>query len=117
MPLRRLVDGVVVDFTPEEEAAYLAANSPPPEVSAAVDMRQARLKLLSEPHGAATRLDAVDAYVDGQPANVRIEWEYARELRRDHPMVGIMGLFFGLSSDDLDQWFIEAAGIGPTVAV
>lgn len=86
-------------------------------VPVAVDMRQARLKLLSEPHGEGTRLDAVNAYVETQDANVEIEWSFARELRRDHPMVGIMGFFFGMDSDDLDQWFREAAAIGPTLAL
>lgn len=89
----------------------------PPRVPLAIDMRQARLKLLSEPHGEGTRLDAVNAYVASQSDLVKIEWDFARELRRDHPMVGIMGLFFGLDSDDLDQWFIEAAAIGPTLAL
>lgn len=117
MSLKRLVDGQLLDMSPEEEAAYLVANNPAPMVPSSIDMRQARLKLLSEAHDEGTRLDAVNAYVDGQPALVKIEWDYARELRRDHPMVGIMGFFFGLSAEDLDQWFIDAAAIGPTVAL
>jgi len=82
-----------------------------------VDMRQAELKLDSEPHGEGTRLDAVDAYVATQSRTVKIEWRRASELRRDHPMVGIMGFFFGMDSDGLDQWFREAAAIGPTLAL
>lgn len=89
----------------------------PSEVPEAVDMRQASLKLLSEPHGGGTRLDAVDAYVASQDRRVQIEWEKARELRRDHPMVGIMGFFFGMDSGDLDDWFREAGAIGPTLAL
>ncbi len=89
----------------------------PPPVPEAVDMRQASLKLDSEPNGEGTRLDAVDAYVATQSRTVRIEWERAKELRRDHPMVGIMGFFFGMDSDGLDQWFREAAAIGPTLAL
>lgn len=108
------VDGERISLTPEQAEARGLTQRPVPEC---VDMRQARLKLLSEPHGEGSRLDAVNAYVASQPASVRIEWEYARELRREHPMVGIMGFFFGLDSDDLDTWFIEAAAIGPTVAL
>lgn len=89
---------------------------PPPPVPLAVDMRQARLKLLSEPHGEGTRLDAVEAYVATQDRSVEIEWFHAKELRRDHPLVGIIGLFFGQSAEDIDQWFREAAAIGPTLA-
>ena len=103
---------------------WVVTDVPPPEpvpaplpVPEAVDMRQARLKLLSEPHGEGTRLDAVNAYVATQDANVEIEWNFARELRRDHPMVGIMGFFFGMDSNGLDQWFREAAAIGPTLAL
>ena len=88
---------------------------PAPETPFAVDMRQARLMLVSEPHGEGTRLDAVEAFMEAQPRAAQIEWEYARELRRDHPLVAIMGLFFGLDVEALDQWFRDAAAIGPTV--
>lgn len=89
---------------------------PGPETPFAVDMRQARLMLVSEPHEEGTRLDAVEAFMGAQPRAAQIEWEYARELRRDHPLVAIMGLFFGLDVEALDQWFRDAAAIGPTVA-
>jgi len=88
---------------------------PAPETPFAIDMRQARLMLVSEPHGEGTRLDAVEAFMAAQPRAAQIEWEYARELRRDHPLVAIMGLFFGLDVPGLDQWFRDAAAIGPTV--
>ena len=97
--------------------ARLASDETPFPVPVAVDMRQAELKLLSEPHGEGSRLDAVNAYVATQDPFVQIEWRRASELRRDHPMVGIMGFFFGMASDDLDQWFREAAAIGPTLAL
>lgn len=102
---------VVTDAPPPEP---VPAPLPVPEV---VDMRQAELKLDSEPHGEGTRLDAVDAYVATQSRTVKIEWRRASELRRDHPMVGIMGFFFGMDSNGLDQWFREAAAIGPTLAL
>lgn len=83
-----------------------------------VDWRQAELKLAAEAHGGGTRLDAVRAWVsqDGQDPTVDIEFRRASVLRRDHPMVAVMGLFFGLDADALDQWFREAAAIGPTTA-
>ena len=114
-------EGEFAEWTPEgwritSDPVPEPALTPPP-VPEAVDMRQASLKLDSEPNGEGTRLDAVDAYVATQSRTVRIEWERAKELRRDHPMVGIMGFFFGMDSDDLDQWFREAAAIGPTLAL
>jgi hypothetical protein len=90
---------------------------PASPVPTAVDMRQARLKLLDEPHGEGSRLDAVDAYVASQDQRAQIEWVHSKELRRDHPLVGIMGLFFEQTSADIDQWFREAAAIGPTLAI
>lgn len=90
---------------------------PPGPVPIAVDMRQARLKLLDEPHGEGSRLDAVEAYVASQDQKAQIEWVHSKELRRDHPLVGIMGLFFEQTSADIDQWFREAAAIGPTLAL
>jgi len=89
----------------------------PTPVPVAVDMRQARLKLLDEPHGEGSRLDAVEAYVASQDQKAQIEWVHSKELRRDHPLVGIMGLFFEQTSADIDQWFREAAAIGPTLAL
>lgn len=117
----RQINGVLVEMSPEEEAAVVAERelgaSTPPPVPVAVDMRQAELKLHSEPHDEGTRLDAVSAFVATQDPFVQIEWRRASELRRDHPMVGIMGFFFGMDSSDLDQWFREAAAIGPTLAL
>ena len=89
----------------------------PGPVPIAVDMRQARLKLLDEPHGEGSRLDAVEAYVASQDQKAKIEWGHSKELRRDHPLVGIMGLFFEQTSAEIDQWFREAAAIGPTLAL
>lgn len=109
----------IIDHDGSPKYFIVSAPAPPPgpvPVPDAVDMRQARLKLLSEPHDDGTRLDAVNAYVSTQGQAVSIEWEYARELRRDHPLVGIIGLFFGLDSAALDDWFREAAEIGPTLA-
>ncbi len=71
-------------------------------------MRQGRLALLQ-----AGLLDAADAAiaampgVDGEAA--RIEWEYAHELRRDHPLVVSLGPALGLSEDQLDEMFSQAA--------
>lgn len=96
-------------------AAVAGAPLPVPQ---SVDWRQAELKLASEAHPFPfyNRLAAVRAWVGTQGATVDIEFRRASELRRDHPMVAVMGLFFGMSSDDLDQWFREAKAIGPTTA-
>ncbi len=88
-----------------------AGAADPFPVPAAIDMRQACLKLLQE-----NRLFDVEAYIAMQSPAARIEWQRAKELRRDHPLVGIMALFWGMTSERMDQWFREAAAIGPTRA-
>lgn len=98
---------------PKLIGAVRTADDPIPfPVPVSVDMRQACLKLFAE-----GRLADVEAYVASQDAHVQIEWARARELRRDHPLVGIMAIFWGMTSQDMDQWFREAATIGPTKSV
>lgn len=126
------VDTITLHFADEATAGAVVEPinalppipAPPPAAEAAevpevltADMRQVRLKLLSEPAGEGTRLDVVEGFVATQPPAVQIEWQYARELRRDHPLVAVMGLSFGLDAAALDAWFIEARAIGPTLSL
>lgn len=39
----------------------------------------------------------------------RIEWEYATELRRDHPLVVSLSATLGLTDAQLDALFLSAA--------
>lgn len=93
-------------------AARIGGELTPFPVPDAVDMRQACLKLLAE-----GRLADVEAYIATQDAFVQIEWTRAKELRRDHPLVGIMGFFWGMTTAAMDQWFRDAKAIGPTLAL
>jgi hypothetical protein len=78
------------------------------QVPVTVTMRQARLALL-----AVGKLDAVDAAIDTlespQKEAARIEWDYARDVERNSPIVALMGLALDLSDEDLDELFIQAA--------
>lgn len=93
-------------------AARKGGDPTPFPVPDAVDMRQACLKLQAE-----GRLQDVETYVATQDALVQIEWTRAKELRRDHPLVGIMGFFWGMTTEDMDEWFRDAKAIGPTLSV
>lgn len=73
-------------------------------------MRQARLALLG-----AGRLDAVEAAIAGMTGTAgkaaQIDWEFARTLRRDHPLTVGLSAALGLNSAALDALFTQAAAI------
>lgn len=81
-------------------------------VPVAVTARQIRLWLVA--HGIS--LAAVDSAIDTIPDqqtrdSVRVEWEYAPYVERAHPMIGPLAAALGLTADQVDQAFREAATI------
>lgn len=84
--------------------AFLADVTEPPgpvPVPQTTTPAKARLALL-----AAGKLDAVNAAVASHPdPAVRIYWDYATEIDRNHPYIVTMGAALGL---DLDALFVEA---------
>lgn len=87
-------------------------DAPPPVITvpAVVSMRQARLALLG-----AGLLSQVDTAIDGMDepnkSAARIEWEYATELRRDHPLIAGLAAELQLSEQQVDDLFIAASQI------
>ncbi len=81
-----------------------------PDIPALVSMRQARLALL-----AAGILDQAEAALAAMPGSTgraaQIEWEYATELRRDHPLIVSLGESLGLDKAAIDALFVQAAAI------
>lgn len=81
-----------------------------PTLPESVTMRQARLALL-----AAGLLDGVDAAIASLPSPqreaARIEWEYATEVRRDSPTMALIGAALGLTAEQIDALFVDAAGL------
>lgn len=73
----------------------------------AVTMRQARLALLNAGH-----LADVDAAISSLPSpdreRARIEWDYARDVVRDSPLIRLLGPALGLDDAELDTLFTEA---------
>lgn len=86
---------------------------PPPEpepVPDAVSMRQARLALSR--NGLLANAETAIAGMTGSAGDeARIEWEYATELRRDHPLVVALGQTLGLDDAAKDDLFRQAAAI------
>ena len=84
-------------------------ESLPLVVPSCVTPRQARLMLATIPAGEGTLLDAVNAYITAQGGTVAVEWEYALDVQRNNPAVLAAATALGLTDEQLDQMFIEAA--------
>lgn len=85
-----------------EQADALRATLP--SVPTAITMRQARLALLQNGH-----LAAVTALIESMPgaegAASRIEWEFASDVLRDHPLVAAMAQAIPLTTQQIADLF------------
>lgn len=83
---------------------------PPPPVPQVVTMRQARISLSRAGHLA--QVEQLLAAMEGQAGEeARIEWEYSQEVHRNKPFVVQIGAGLGLTSAQIDELFIAAAGL------
>lgn len=83
---------------------------PPPVVPAAVTMRQARLALFQA--GKLSLVNTAVASMQGaQGEAARIEWEFSNEVQRAQPLVAALAPVLGMTSAQIDQLFITAAGL------
>jgi hypothetical protein len=97
---------VVTERTPEDD---IVPSEPTP---ATVSARQIRLWLIQHGISLAQVEAAIDAIPDQlQRDSVRVEWEYAPYVERTHPMLIPLAAALGLTEEQVDQAFIEAAGI------
>ena len=100
-----LVDGIcvqtwnVVALTAEEIEANRLAKIP-----AAVTPRQYRRALIQ-----TGLLDTVNAFIATQPIEVKTDWEYATEIRRDYPGWDMFAAAVGKTPTDVDNIFMLAA--------
>jgi hypothetical protein len=83
-----------------------------PPVPESVSARQIRLWLVRN----GISLTQVDAAISAIPDqlqrdSVRVEWDYAPYVERTHPMLIPLATTLGLTESQVDQAFIEAAGI------
>ena len=73
-----------------------------------VTMRQARLALLE--NGLLSNVQpAINSLPEPDKTKAQIEWEYSNALQRSNPFVSVLGAALGLSSQDLDDLFIQAS--------
>jgi len=90
------VDGQLVGVSDQPDAV--------PESITSVQMRLALLD--------AGLLDAISAYVEHQPEDVRTEWEYATEIRRDHQALNAGAQALGMTAEQVDSLFVAASRLG-----
>ena len=75
-----------------------------------VTMRQARLALLGA--GLLTQVEAaIDALPEPQRSAARIEWDYSSEVHRGRAFVQQLGHALGLTDQQLDDLFTQAAAL------
>ena len=83
---------------------------PTPSVPTEVTMRQARLALLE--NGLLANVQpAINSLPEPDKTKAQIEWDYSNALQRSNPFVDVLGAALGLSSQDLDDLFIQASAL------
>jgi hypothetical protein len=104
----RLVDGELLPLSDADYAQWLAeaVELPPPPLTA----RQLRLGLLAL---GVTReqVEAAIAGISDAPAReaALIEWEYSSVYDRAHPLIGMVGTLLGLTAEQIDAAWSQAA--------
>lgn len=94
--------------TDPEVVAFL--NPPPP--MPALTSRQLRLGLVTNGISLSSVEAAIDAIEDPTDREVaRIEWEYATTFERSHPLVNQIGAALGLTPEQIDAMWTEAAAL------
>lgn len=94
-------------------AGYVEDDSGLPEIAsppASVTARQIRLWLVAHGMSLANVEAAIDTIPDPMQRDmVRVEWEYAPYVERSHPMLLPLAAALGLTSEQVDDAFREAA--------
>jgi hypothetical protein len=102
---------ILAPTKPSEDAIWNNGEWTTPIVTIpqTVSARQVRIWLIQ--HGISlSQVDsAIDSIEDSTIRDItRVEWEYAPYIERTHPMLIPLGQALGLSSEQIDQAFIEA---------
>lgn len=93
----------VVPWTAEEIAAHRKSLVPE-----SITMRQARLALHAA--GILSQVQpAIDALPDPPKTLAQIEWDYSSEVFRNREFVNMLGSQLGLTDEQIDDLFIQAA--------
>jgi hypothetical protein len=102
-----LVDPLLPEPEPEPEPEPL-----PPDPLRPLTARQLRLGLVLNGISLSSVEAAIDAIEDGTDREVaRIEWEYETIFERSHPFIDWLGAALGLTPEQVDDMWTEAAAL------
>jgi hypothetical protein len=94
-------------WTPPEQPSV----APGPAALAPLTARQLRLGLLQIGIKPADVAAAISALPEDQRDVAEIEWDYASEYRRDHPLIAALGASFGLTVEQIDDAWRDAMAL------
>lgn len=82
----------------------------PIAVPATISARQVRLWLLNN-NISLNQVDAAINTINDEllREKTRVEWEYAPYIERNHPLINSLAQHLGLTSEQIDQGFIDAS--------
>lgn len=97
-----------IEITNQEAESIRLSNILTTPVPQSVTMRQARLALLNA--GLLQIVNTTVQNMQGQAGDAaRIEWEFSSQVYRSQPLVISLAPVIGMTDNQLDQLFIEAA--------
>lgn len=103
-------EGEPVQFGGVWRQTWIVEPIPPAPVPGEVTRRQAKIVLSRA--GLLSKADVAIAAMEGQPGEeARIDWADASTFRRDNPLIAGMASALGLSDDQVDTLFRQAAQI------
>ncbi|WP_094462602.1 hypothetical protein [Pannonibacter phragmitetus] len=97
------------EWLADDAAEVVAFLAPAPSLPA-LTARQFRLGLLDSGMAPA-QVDAVIAQIadETERARAQIEWEYASQFQRSHPLVATLSAALGLTPEQVDVMWADAA--------
>lgn len=96
---------VVCGMIDNLDGSFSSPAPTPAPIPSHVTMRQARLALLQS----GLLQTVTDAIATGTDEAMKIEWEYATEVKRDWPSLVALAGSLGMTDADLDNLFTLAA--------
>lgn len=88
----------------EKPADFVAPYTPPARPAPPLNPRRLRLGLVTNGFALEQVEAAIAAIEDPQQREIAsIEWEYAPEFERDHPLIAQIGAALGLTGQQIDD--------------